>query len=185
MIRALYSAASGMTAQQINVDNIAHNLANANTAGYKMRRAQFQDLDVPEHGPARRFRQPADHGSQLACSSASARAPLSPTKSSSRRAISPQTDNPSTWLSRARDSSRSANPPVSWPIRAPVCFNSIATAAWSPPNGDPLEPQITIPAQAQSITIGQDGTVSYTLPGQSQATHGGQIQLATFRTPPV
>src|SRR5881628_261097 len=44
MIRALYSAASGMTAQQMNVDNIAHNLANANTAGFKTRRAQFQDL---------------------------------------------------------------------------------------------------------------------------------------------
>src|SRR5215469_12679811 len=44
MIRALYSAASGMTAQQMNVDNIAHNLANANTAGFKARRAQFQDL---------------------------------------------------------------------------------------------------------------------------------------------
>src|SRR5229473_3097257 len=44
MIRALYSAASGMTAQQLNVDNIAHNLANANTAGFKARRAQFQDL---------------------------------------------------------------------------------------------------------------------------------------------
>ena len=44
MIRALYSAASGMTAQQLNVDNIANNLANANTTGYKMRRAQFQDL---------------------------------------------------------------------------------------------------------------------------------------------
>src|SRR5579863_5595797 len=44
MIRALYSAASGMTAQQLNVDNIANNLANSNTAGYKSRRAQFQDL---------------------------------------------------------------------------------------------------------------------------------------------
>ena len=44
MIRALYSAASGMTAQQMNVDNIANNLANANTTGYKSRRAQFQDL---------------------------------------------------------------------------------------------------------------------------------------------
>jgi len=44
MIRALYSAASGMTAQQMNVDNIAHNLANANTTGFKSRRAQFQDL---------------------------------------------------------------------------------------------------------------------------------------------
>src|ERR1700683_2522505 len=44
MIRALYSAASGMTAQQLNVDNIANNLANASTVGFKMRRAQFQDL---------------------------------------------------------------------------------------------------------------------------------------------
>src|SRR5579863_8723868 len=44
MIRALYSAASGMNAQQLNVDNIANNLANANSAGYKMRRTQFQDL---------------------------------------------------------------------------------------------------------------------------------------------
>ena len=44
MTRALYSAASGMKAQETNIDNIANNLANANTVGYKMRRAQFQDL---------------------------------------------------------------------------------------------------------------------------------------------
>src|SRR3984957_10354404 len=44
MLRALYSAASGMNAQQLNVDNTANNLANANTVGYKSRRAQFQDL---------------------------------------------------------------------------------------------------------------------------------------------
>ena len=44
MIRALYSAASGMTAQETNLDNIANNLANANTVGFKSRRAQFQDL---------------------------------------------------------------------------------------------------------------------------------------------
>ena len=44
MIRALYSAASGMAAEQMSVDNIANNLANANTNGFKMRRTQFQDL---------------------------------------------------------------------------------------------------------------------------------------------
>ena len=44
MIRALYSAASGMSAQQLNVDTIANNLANANTTAYKARRTQFQDL---------------------------------------------------------------------------------------------------------------------------------------------
>src|SRR5436853_7380421 len=44
MIRALYSAASGMTAQQLNVETSAHNLANANTNGFKARRTQFEDL---------------------------------------------------------------------------------------------------------------------------------------------
>ena len=44
MIRALFSAASGMVAQQLNVDNTANNLANANTTGFKHRRVQFQDL---------------------------------------------------------------------------------------------------------------------------------------------
>src|SRR6204780_869454 len=44
MIRALFSAASGMNAQQTNLENIANNIANANTAGFKARRAQFQDL---------------------------------------------------------------------------------------------------------------------------------------------
>src|ERR1051325_1351933 len=44
MLRAMYTAASGMEAQQLNIDTIAHNLANINTAGFKQRRAQFQDL---------------------------------------------------------------------------------------------------------------------------------------------
>src|ERR1700710_2271612 len=44
MIRALYTAASGMTAQQLNLDNIAHNLANASTNGFQQRRLQFSDL---------------------------------------------------------------------------------------------------------------------------------------------
>ena len=44
MIRALYTAASGMNAQQSNIDNIAHNLANVNTTGFKRSRADFQDL---------------------------------------------------------------------------------------------------------------------------------------------
>src|SRR5499427_6472458 len=44
MIKALYSAGSGMTAQQMSIDNIANNLANANTTGFKARRTQFQDL---------------------------------------------------------------------------------------------------------------------------------------------
>ncbi|HET9271527.1 MAG TPA: flagellar hook-basal body complex protein, partial [Vicinamibacterales bacterium] len=44
MIRALYTAASGMNAQQANIDNIAHNLSNVNTAGFKKARVEFEDL---------------------------------------------------------------------------------------------------------------------------------------------
>ena len=44
MIRALYTAASGMNAQQSNIDNIAHNLANVNTTGFKKSRVEFEDL---------------------------------------------------------------------------------------------------------------------------------------------
>src|SRR5919112_5603697 len=44
MIRALFTAASGMTAQQANIDNVAHNLANVNTTGFKKSRVEFEDL---------------------------------------------------------------------------------------------------------------------------------------------
>ena len=44
MIRALYTAASGMNAQQTNIDNVAHNLANVNTTGFKKSRVEFEDL---------------------------------------------------------------------------------------------------------------------------------------------
>ncbi|PYV89911.1 MAG: flagellar basal body rod protein FlgG, partial [Acidobacteria bacterium] len=44
MFRSLYTAASGMMAQQMNLDNVANNLANSSTAGFRRRRLQFQDL---------------------------------------------------------------------------------------------------------------------------------------------
>jgi flagellar basal-body rod protein FlgG len=51
------------------------------------------------------------------------------------------------------------------------------------PNGNLLDPPITVPQNALSLTIGSDGTVSYTLPGQSAAQQAGQIQLANFANP--
>ena len=50
-------------------------------------------------------------------------------------------------------------------------------------DGDALEPQITIPPEAQTITIATDGTVSYVQPGQTAAQQAGQIQLANFVNP--
>ena len=50
-------------------------------------------------------------------------------------------------------------------------------------DGNPLEPQITIPPDAQTSRIAQDGTVSFTQPGQTAAQLAGQIQLANFQNP--
>jgi flagellar basal-body rod protein FlgG len=50
-------------------------------------------------------------------------------------------------------------------------------------SGNPLDPQITIPANAQSVTIAPDGTVSYVTPGQVNAQQAGQIQIASFQNP--
>ena len=52
MFRSLYTAASGMMAQQLNLDNIANNLANSSTAGFRRRRLQFQDLLYHKKGTA-------------------------------------------------------------------------------------------------------------------------------------
>ena len=51
-------------------------------------------------------------------------------------------------------------------------------------NGNLLQPQITIPANAQSITIATDGTVSYTLPNQTAAQRPDRFSSPIFRTPP-
>ena len=50
-------------------------------------------------------------------------------------------------------------------------------------DGNPIEPQITIPPDAQQISIATDGTVSYTQPNQTSAQQAGQIQLANFQNP--
>jgi flagellar basal-body rod protein FlgG len=49
--------------------------------------------------------------------------------------------------------------------------------------GDPVQPQITLPADAQTVAIASDGTITYTLPGQTAAQQAGQIQLANFQNP--
>jgi flagellar basal-body rod protein FlgG len=62
-------------------------------------------------------------------------------------------------------------------------FHLDQTGALVTLNGEAVEPQITIPSAAQDVKVGSDGTVSYTLPGQTQAQVAGQIQLANFVNP--
>ncbi len=181
MIRALYSAASGMSAQQLNVDNIAHNLANASTVGYKMRRGQFQDLlyqNLITPGASASQQTVVPTGLQLGLG----------TRASSNEIIFSQgnfssTSNPLDLVIQGHGffQIRLASGELAYTRAGAFHLDRDGNLVTS--DGDPLEPQITLPPDAQDINISADGTVSYTQPGQSSAQQAGQIQLASFQNP--
>jgi flagellar basal-body rod protein FlgG len=181
MIRALYSAGSGMAAQQMNIDNIAHNLANANTTGFKMRRAQFQDLlyqNFIQPGAAAGAQTVVPSGLQIGLG----------TRPASNEIIFAQgnfaaTNNPLDVVVEGRGFFPGAVPNGETAYTRSGAFHLDRDGNLVTGEGNPLEPQITIPQQAQSVTIARDGTVSYVQPGQSAAQVAGQIQLANFTNP--
>ena len=181
MIRALYSAASGMTAQQLNVDNIAHNLANANTVGFKARRAQFQDLlyqNLVQPGAAAGAQTVVPSGLQIGMGA----------RASSNEIVFSQgnfqsTGNPLDMVIQGRGFFQVRRPSGELAYTRAGTFHLDRDGNLVTPDGDPLEPQVTIPPDAQSITIAADGTVSFTQPGQTAAQLAGQVQLANFQNP--
>lgn len=181
MMRSLYSAASGMSAQQTNVDNIANNLANANTMGYKQRRAQFQDLlyqSMVAPGSAAGQQTTVPSGLQVGLGTRTAANEIIFTQGNFQ-----QTDNPLDLVIQGRGFFQVRQPSgtIAYTRAGDFQVNKDGTVVTS--DGDPIEPAITIPANAQSITIATDGTVTYILPGQSAAQQAGQIQLANFQNP--
>jgi flagellar basal-body rod protein FlgG len=181
MIRALFSAASGMNAQQTNVENIANNIANANTAGFKARRAQFQDLlyqNLIQPGAAATQQTVVPTGLQLGLG----------TRAVSNEVIFTQgdfseTDNPLDLVIQGNGFFQVLQSSGQTAYTKAGTFHLNNTGQIVDPNGNLLDPTITLPQNALSVTVGSDGTVSYTLPGQSAAQQAGQIQLANFPNP--
>src|SRR5437764_7509559 len=181
MLRALYSAASGMSAQQMNVDNIAHNLANANTTGYKSRRAQFQDLlyqSVIQPGSAAGQQSVVPTGLQIGLGTRTASNEILFTQG----AFS-QTDNPLDMVIQGKGFFQVRRPSGELAYTRAGNFHLDRDGNIVTSDGNALEPQITIPADAQQISIATDGTVSYTQPNQTAAQQAGKIQLANFQNP--
>lgn len=181
MIRALYSAASGMTAQETNVDNIANNLANANTAGFKSRRAQFQDLmyqTMLQPGTASGQTTVVPTGLQLGLGTRAASNEIVFTQGSFS-----ETDNPLDLVIQGNGFFQIQLPNGTTAYTRGGSFQLDKTGNIVTGQGYSLIPQITIPPNAQQITIASDGTVTYTLPNQTAAQQAGQIQLANFQNP--
>jgi len=170
-----------MAAQQMNIDNIAHNLANANTAGFKMRRAQFQDLlyqSMIQPGAAAGSQTVVPSGLQIGLG----------TRPSSNEIIFTQgnfqsTDNPLDIVIQGKGFFQVRRPSGELAYTRSGSFHVDRDGNMVTSDGNPIEPQITIPPEAQSLTIAQDGTVSYSQPGQTAAQIAGQIQLANFTNP--
>jgi flagellar basal-body rod protein FlgG len=181
MIRALYSAASGMAAQQTNVENIANNLANANTNGFKARRAQFQDLmyqSMVQPGAAAGQQTTVPAGLQLGLGTRTASNEILFTQG----AFS-ETDNPLDIVIQGKGFFQVQLPSGELAYTRNGTFQLDKNGNLVTADGNPVQPQITLPQQAQSIVIANDGTVSYTLPGQTNTQQAGQIQLANFQNP--
>jgi flagellar basal-body rod protein FlgG len=161
VIRAIYSAASGMTAQQLNVDTIANNLANSSTAGFKARRSQFQDLiyqSMIQPGASAGQQTVVPGGLQLGLG----------TRAATNEVIFTQgnfahSDNPLDIVIQGKGlfQIRRATGDIAY-TRAGV-FQLDKSGNMVTLNGDAVEPQITIPSNAQTVTIAQDGTVTYTV----------------------
>jgi flagellar basal-body rod protein FlgG len=181
MLRALHTAASGMEAQQLNIDTIAHNLANINTSGFKFRRAQFQDLlyqNMRQAGAANTATTEIPVGLQVGLG----------TKPVASEIIFTQGDFAST--NNALDmviqghgffQIRQANGQMAYTRNGNFHLNRDGNIVTS--DGDLLDPQITIPQDQTSITIGSDGTVSVQQANQTQAQQVGRIELALFQNP--
>lgn len=181
MMRALNTAGTGMVAQQYNLDVIANNLANVNTAAFKAQRAEFQDLmyqtfrssGAPAGGD---YRLPQSVqvglGARFAASATNfARGPLQPTGNALDVAINGDgffaVERPDGTIAYTRDGT----------------FKRDANGLLTTNDGFPLQPNITIPVGASAISIAGDGTVSATLPGNDEPTELGRITLTIFSNP--
>jgi flagellar basal-body rod protein FlgG len=181
MFPALYVAAGGMTAQQLNLDNIANNLANISTVGFRQRRIQFEDLVyqnlvVPGSAATQQTTMPT--GLQIGLGARTAASEILQTQGEYTN-----TGNPLDLTIQGQGFFQVLLPTGQIAYTRAGAFQlneqrNIVTA-----DGNPLDPPITIPSDALTISIGTDGTVSVTEPGSQQAQQVGTIQLALFPNP--
>lgn len=181
MIRSLWIAKTGLDAQQTQLDVHANNLANVNTAGFKRARAVFQDLLYQT------VRQPGGQTSQQTNLSAGLQIGLGARPVSTERihlqGSLQQTGNNLDLAISGQGFFQVQMPDGTTAYTRDGSFQKDAQGQLVTSGGYPLQPAITIPASAQTVTIGRDGTVSIQQAGSAAMTQVGNIQLANFVNP--
>ncbi|ANM30552.1 flagellar basal body rod protein FlgG [Acidobacteria bacterium Mor1] len=181
MLRAMWSAASGMHAQQLQIDTIANNLANVNTNGFKRSRAEFQDLlyqTVIAPGTQSSATTQTPSGIQLGLGVR----PGAVKKLFGQGDVA-KTDNPLDVMVEGQGFFKVLLPDGNTAYTRDGAFATDANGQLVNSQGYQVDPAITIPPDATTIRIGLDGTVSVTQPGQQAATQVGQMELANFPNP--
>jgi flagellar basal-body rod protein FlgG len=181
MFRALYTAASGMSAQQLNLDNIANNLANSSTTGFQQRQLNFTDLLYQNQimpGTAATQQTTVAAGVQVGLGTRPAETEIIQTQGDFTT-----TGNPLDVAIQGAGFFQILMPNGQTGYTRDGSFHVDAQGMLVTADGNALQPSITIPSDALSVTIGSDGTVSVTQPAQTAATEVGSIQTALFINP--
>jgi len=178
MIRALYSAATGMQAQETNLDVISNNLANVNTTGFKKSRADFQDLMYQY------VIEPGAPTSQTTTNPTGIQVGLG-VKTASVQKLFTQGDLSSTnnQLDVAIEGDgffQVTRPDGTIAYSRTGSFRLDQNGQLVTADGFVVAPGITIPPDALGITIGQDGTVSVKQPNNTTPTQVGQLIAVRF-----
>ena len=180
MIRALYTAASGMSAQQANMDTVANNLANSATAGFRRRRLQFEDMIyqnmITPGSP--QSQQTTSAGLQIGLGTRSAATEMIMTQGDFN-----QTGNSLDLAIQGAGFFQVSKPDGTIAFTRSGNFHRNNQGLMVTADGDTVLPSITIPSNATNITISAYGVVSATIPGQSTAAQLGTLQLANFANP--
>lgn len=181
MMRSLWSAKSGMEAQQTQLDHISHNLANSGTNGYKRSHAVFEDLMYQN------LRQSGANSSEQTQLPTGLQVGLGVRTVATSRQFSQgslqQTDNNLDLAIQGKGFFQVTMPDGTTGYTRDGSFKLDAQGQIVTNNGYVLQPGITVPENSTGLSIGNDGTVTVTVPGQVQPQNLGQLQLASFINP--
>ncbi|HBE80985.1 MAG TPA: flagellar basal-body rod protein FlgG [Firmicutes bacterium] len=181
MMRALWTAGSGMLTQQFNIDTISNNLANVNTIGFKKLRPEFEDLlyqTLREPGSYVHQQTQLPTGLQVGHGSRA----VATTKIFTQGDFQ-QTENPLDLVIEGDGFFQIQMPDGTTNYTRSGAFKIDSEGSIVNSEGYYLQPRITVPQGIKSISVGADGIVSVMMPGENAAQQIGQLELATFVNP--
>jgi flagellar basal-body rod protein FlgG len=181
MLRSLFTSASGLAAQQFNLDVISNNLANVSTTGFKKSRANFEDLIYQtqrEPGTQTGANSQLPTGSQVGLGVS-----IGTTSTMHTQGTLMNTGNASDLALQGDGFFKVQLPDGSFAYTRSGNFQVDSTGKLVTQQGYAVQPDIAIPTNRESLSIGPDGTVSVRLPGQTNEQKVGQINLSSFVNP--